>query len=131
MKNKKVVLASLFIGLLLTGCATLADARNAKGKGKSHIYNASFDTVWGTVPKAITELHLSIAGDNRQEGYFLVQKGITAFSYGEEVAVFVEKVDDTHTRVEVVSKKAMATNVFAWNWEKPIHNKLEEMLNAQ
>lgn len=30
------------------------------------------------------------------------------------------------TRVEVVSKKAMATNILATNWEKQIHEKLAE-----
>jgi hypothetical protein len=74
---------------------------------------------------------LEIASKNREEGYVLAQKGITAFSYGENVAVFVEKIDDQSTKVEVVSKKAMATNIFAWNWEKPILDRLSEILTKK
>jgi hypothetical protein len=63
------------------------------------------------------------------EGYILAQRGITAFSYGENVAIFVESVNGvTRTRVEVVSKKAMATNVFAPDWSKEILDKLDEKL---
>jgi uncharacterized lipoprotein len=118
----------MFLLLPVGGCSTIADARNARGRGTSRIYNASFDTVWSIAPKAINELGLSVAGENKEEGYILGQKGLTAFSYGENVAVFVEKVNDERTKVEVVSKKTLATNVIAWNWEKPILDKLSEML---
>lgn len=117
--------------LLVSGCATLADASSARGQGKSRVYDTSFDTVWNTVPEAVNELGLRVASKNRQEGCILATKGMTAFSYGENVAVFVEKVDDERTKVEVVSKKTMGTNIFAWNWEKPILDKLSEMLNSK
>ena len=126
-----ISLILLPILLLAGGCTTLADVSNAKGQGKSRVYDTSFDTVWDTVPKAVNELGLRVASKNRQEGCILAAKGMTAFSYGENVAVFVEKVDDERTKVEVVSKKTMGTNIFAWNWEKPILDKLSEMLNSK
>ena len=123
-----VALVFLVFLLFAAGCATLADARTAKGSGTSRIYNASFDTVWETIPKAVHALGPKIVGENKQEGYILAEKEITAFSYGEKIAIFVDKIDDSRTKVEVVSKKAMATNILAWNWEKPILDKLSEML---
>lgn len=61
------------------------------------------------MPAVLAELSLPMVGDNKSEGYILAQRGITAFSYGENVAIFVESVKGvTRTRVEVVSKKAMA-----------------------
>jgi hypothetical protein len=56
----------------------------------------------------------------------LAQRGITAFSYGENVAVFVEKIEPAKSSVEVVSKKAMSTNVFAPDWAKPIFEQLDK-----
>jgi len=131
--KKYYIISLLSLATLLSagGCSTLGDARNARGQGKSRLYDKPFDTVWNMVPKAINELGLKVASQNRQEGCILAAKGITAFSYGENVAVFVEKVDDKRTKVEVVSKKAMGTNIFAWNWEKPILDKLSEMLNIK
>lgn len=115
-----------------SGCTTLADARTAKGSGVSRTYAVSEETVWAAVPPVLAELGLSLAGENKQEGYILAQRGMTAFSYGENVAIFVESVNGvTKTRVEVVSKKAMSTNIFAPSWENDILNKLDEKLKSQ
>jgi len=132
MRKFCIVSLLLVVPLLLTGgCSTIADARKDKGHGTSRIYDAPFNTVWVTIPKAIEDLGLDLAGENKNEGYILAQKGITAASYGENVAVFATKIDEDKTKVEVVSKKTLATNVLAWNWEKPILDKLSEMLDKK
>jgi hypothetical protein len=127
---KKIVTAIFAIAVLVSesGCATLGDARAAKGTGAARRYNASQETIWKAVPQVLTELGLQFVSDNKQEGYVLAQRGITAFSYGENVAIFIEASGDAHARVEVVSKKTMATNVFAPSWENDILNKLDEKL---
>lgn len=131
---KKIV--TIFVAMaaitLISGCSTLADARSAKGSGLSREYSASMDQVWKTIPVVLAELSLPMVGDNRQEGYILAQRGITPLSYGENVAIFVESVNGvTRTRVEVVSKKTMATNVFAPDWSKEILDKLGEQLEKK
>lgn len=114
---------------LTAGCSNLADARNAKGTGVSREYAATFDKTWNAIPKVLDEVSLPLAGENREKGYFLAQRGLTPFSYGENVAIFVETVANSmKTRVEVVSKKAMATNIFAPNWSNDILEKLAEKL---
>lgn len=126
------VLASLaaFAALALsTGCTTLADARAAKGSGPSREYAASMDKVWNTIPVVLKELELPLVSQNRAEGTVLAQRGITAFSYGENVAIFVEPVGgQVRTRVEIVSKKAMQTNIFAPDWSVEILDKLGDKL---
>ena len=123
-----IVMTSITVAFM-AGCSTLADARSAKGTGPSREYSASVDLVWKTMPSVLAELSLPMVADNKQEGYILAQRGMTAFSYGENVAIFVESVNGlTKTRVEVVSKKAMATNVFAPDWGKDILDKLSEKL---
>ncbi len=49
-------------------------------------------------------------------------------SYGENVAIFVEKVDESQTKVEVVSKRTLATNITAADWAPRIHKRLAELL---
>ena len=45
------------------------------------------------------------------------------------MAIFIEKQgSELKTRVEVVSKKAMKTNILAKNWETYILNKLDAKL---
>ena len=117
--------------MMLNGCATLADARNAKGTGSVRTFDSSFEEVWNIVPGALTDLGLSIAGENKSDGYILAQRGMTALSYGENVAIFVEKVDEQSTSVEVVSKKTMSTAVFAPDWEPKVLDKIGELLGSQ
>ena len=129
LKKSFLILAAVTTMALTSGCSTLADSRAAKGTGVAREYAAPIDVVWKTVPTVLTELSLPMVADNRQEGYILAQRGVTAFSYGENVAIFVETVNGvTKTRVEVVSKKTMATNVFAPDWAKSILDKLDEKL---
>ncbi len=133
MKTTTVWVLALAIGFLLfgAGCSTIADARNSKGKGLVHTYAGSFDTVWDTIPKAIKALGgggPKIVGDNKQEGYILAQGGMSFASYGENVAIFVEKVNESQTKVEVVSKRTLATNITAADWAPRIHKRLAELL---
>jgi len=128
---KKILVAFIAFAAMavMSGCSTLADARSAKGTGASREYSASVDEVWKVMPSVLSELSLPLVGDNKAEGYILAQRGMTAFSYGENVAIFVESVNGvTRTRVEVVSKKSLATNIFAPDWSKDILDKLGEKL---
>ena len=115
--------------VLESGCTTLADARLARGTGESRVYDAQPAAVWSALPGVVKEVGLDYVGENRQEGYLLAQRGITPFSYGENVAIFVDELArSVRTRVEVVSKKAMETNIFAPNWSTDILDKLAEHL---
>lgn len=129
LRTSLVAFAALVTIATMSGCSTLADARAEKGTGLSREYSASIDSVWKTIPSVLAELKLPMVGENKQEGYILAQRGITPFSYGENVAIFVESVGGmVRTRVEVVSKKAMATNIFAPDWAQEILDKLGEKL---
>lgn len=128
-------ITSIFLPILFftcisffTGCATLASVRAEKGSGTSRVFPAPVETVWTTTLQATSTLGLSIAVSNEKESYILAETGISAFSWGEKVAVFVDKVDDSHARVEVVSKRVVTTNVFAYSWENRILDKVDELL---
>lgn len=121
-----IILPLLVLSFALSGCTTMADAVSARGTGERIAYQATFDEIWVELPKAISAAGLQFVSANREDRSMLAQRGITAFSYGENVAIFVEKPDDKKSSVEVVSKKAMQTNVFAPNWAKPIFEQLDK-----
>jgi hypothetical protein len=128
-RNVLAVLAAFAALSFTSGCANLADAKAARGSGVSREYAASMDKVWNAIPVVLKELELPLVSQNRGEGTILAQRGVTAFSYGENVAIFVESAGGTtRTRVEIVSKKAMATNVFAPDWSTEILDKLGQKL---
>jgi hypothetical protein len=89
------------------------------------------EVVWGVLPAVVREAGLDFVADNRSEGYALAQRGMTAMSYGENVAIFVQEVrPGPKTRVEVVSKKQASINVLAPNWENEVLDRLGQKLQV-
>lgn len=131
MIKKSFLLALLTWTFLLQGCSTLADARKAEGEGIKRSFPASFEKTWNASNTALVKLKLEIASENRDKGYILAQRGMTFFSYGENVAIFVRKKNDTETNVEIVSKKSMATNIFAPDWTEDIFKEIGIALKNQ
>ena len=123
-----VVISSDCMVLVSTGCSTMADAKAGKGTGTSQTFAVASDRVWQVLPAAVKSAGLDYITGNKDEGFALAQRGVSAFSYGENVAIFIDKLTSESTKVEVVSKKAMATNVFAPDWAQPILDKIAEML---
>ena len=115
---------------LFTGCGTLTDAQNARGTGARRVFDASADKVWTAIPEALASLGLDVASSNRSEGCILASRGLSGGSWGEKVAVFVQEVSSSRTEVEVVSKKALETNIGAQNWENPVLNRIEDILRT-
>jgi RecA-family ATPase len=122
----KILLAAAVVLLALTGCSTLDGVKSAKGSGQSQVYCAEKDTVWRELPNVLNQLGLNIKQSNESEGYVLAQAGITLLSYGENIAIFVDSDRQPfNTKVEVISKRALATNFTAANtWELEILSKL-------
>ncbi len=113
-----------FSCFFIQGCSTLADARKAEGEGIKRVFPASYEKTWNASNTALVKLKLEIASENRDKGYILAQRGMTFFSYGENVAIFIKKQSDSQTSVEVVSKKSMATNIFAPDWTEDIFKEI-------
>jgi len=128
--KRLVALASIFLATVLsTGCATLADAQAAKGAGTVKVYNKPYDVVWNTLIETVKSSGLALVSENKEKGNILAQGGMSVFSYGENVAIFVEAVGgQSITRVEVVSKRAMAANITAADWESRIFEALDKRL---
>jgi hypothetical protein len=109
----------------------MADAQHGRGTGTTVAYKASFEEIWAAIPSAVAAAGLEFVTSNREDRSILAQRGMTALSYGENVGIFVDSATPQTQRVEVVSKKAMATNVFAPNWAKPIFAELDKKFTRE
>ncbi len=124
----RVTVFAVLLAMVGSGCATLSTVQAERGKGSFRVYPAPLKTVWEQTFQALSILGLKIVTPNEKERYFLAETGLSALSWGEKIAIFVEKVDESHTRVEVVSRRVVATNVFAYNWEPRILDKIDSLL---
>ena len=129
LKNIMAIALCAGIALSQAGCSTLADAKAAKGSGEARVYDKPLDTVWNTTIEVIKGTDLQIVSEEKSNGTILAQRAMTAFSYGENVAVFIsEENGQTSTRVEVVNKRSLSTNITAANWAHTILKELDKKL---
>ncbi len=125
--KRRLFMAGLAVlpALTFTGCATTSDAQADRGKGVIVSYAAPFDKVWAALPEILKDLGLHVGSANEKDGVILVDNGVSAFSWGERVAIFVERIGTQgNSRVEVVSKDALGTNLTATDWAPQIHARL-------
>jgi hypothetical protein len=115
--------------LSVSACGTtVADATAAKGRGTVRVYNKPLDVVWTVVLDAVRSSDLSLVSADKETGRILARRDVRAFSWGENVAIFVEEAGTmTRTRVEIISKAALVGNVSAADWER----RLFEVLDAR
>ena len=131
----------LGLGILLmtltsatVGCATISTVRQARGTGTKKVYAVPFSDLSSKVRKALGVLGLQIVeietSEDGKKVSILAEKGLSAFSYGERVAVFLTEVGPQQTQVEVVSKKVLATNIFARTWTVDIFKTLDAIVKG-
>jgi hypothetical protein len=119
-----------FISVFGFKAATLIDARNAKGTGMNRSFPFSKEKILKVVPDAIMSLGLTPVVQDSKD-LFLAERHDAFFSHGQKVAVFIEEISQADTKVEVVSKRVRRLDITATNWEKPLLNRIDELLKTK
>ena len=122
-----------FLSILLatTGCSSLSEIRNFEGEGKKITYQKNVDEIWPIVILSVNDLGIPIIETNKESGYVLAKRGMSVGSYGENIAIFVKKQNESVTSVEIISKRRLATTVFATDWTDSFFMMLENRLKIQ
>jgi len=126
------LLSALFIVfaiLLQSGCATVKDAEANRGSGRIEVYDLPKQTVWNSMLAVLGTTSLSIVSKDESEGVILARRKLTWFSFGENVAIYIEPVKgNASTQVEVVNVKRVESNKNTLDWETRIFTKLDREL---
>ncbi|HHH43772.1 MAG TPA: hypothetical protein ENK49_06515 [Gammaproteobacteria bacterium] len=117
--------------LLQAGCATVKDAEAKRGTGRVEVYDLPQQTVWNRMLEVLGTTSLEIVSKDESEGKILARRKLTWFSFGENVAIYVEPMNGgASTRVEVVNVKRVESNKNSLDWETRIFTKLDRALKA-
>jgi hypothetical protein len=130
---RRFFLGIFFLSILLTavGCSSLPEIRNLEGEGKKKTYQKSIDEIWPIVILSVNDLGIPVIETNKESGYVLAKRGMSLGSYGENIAIFVKKQNESVTSVEIISKRRLATTVFATDWTDSFFMMLENRLKIQ
>ncbi len=130
MTIKILSMLSIFFAILMQpGCATLEDAEAKRGSGKVEVYKLPKQTVWHSMLEVLGTTSLSIVSKDENEGVILARRKLTWFSFGENVAIYIEAINDNaSTKVEVINVKRVESNTNSLDWETRIFTKLDRAL---
>ena len=111
MRRQATLLALVVYVIGVTGCATMGDVVKDKSAGTSQIYPVTDGQAWD-IAKVVFRWEGSDAiEEHRSEGYMLTSSGMNLVSYGAVMGAWIEPVDQTQTKVTVVTKRRLAMNV--------------------
>ena len=123
---------SAICAALIAGCASVQGVRSEPlDAGEVHFYAAPFGDVVAATRASVLALEISVqdtATVDSTTWMVLGTKGLSMMSYGEVVRVTVHQTTDGPVAVRVVSKRRLATNVFARNWSDSIFAQLDAIL---
>ncbi len=128
---RRLFFAFLLAALLamVGGCSTMADAKAAKGTGTVRVYERPYDVVWQAVLATVQDAGLRVASESKGDGLVLAEGGVGLFTWGENVAVYVQDAGGrVRTRVEIINKRVLATNLTAYDWEGRLSRALDQRL---
>lgn len=116
----------------LAGCVTLRDVPNYKRDGIARIYPVTVDQAWD-IARGVFQREgdaLDAIEEHRAEGYMLTSTGLNLLTSGAVMGAWVERVDDTSTRVTAVTKRRVQIDLFTSLTETTFHNRFSEAVEA-
>lgn len=123
-------LALIALSSLFTGCATMADVIQAKPDGTTNVYPVNTDRAW-EISKAVFRWEGSdTIEEHRDQNYMLTSSGMNGFTAGTLMGAWVEPVDADNTRVTVVTKRRIATNLATTLTEGTFHRRFAQAVEV-
>lgn len=122
------ILVVLVLVVWVTGCATMSDVVRSKeeGKGTSKVYSVNADQAWEIAKTVFRWEGTDAIEEHRAEGYMLTSSGMNLITGGAVMGAWVEPVDKNSTRITVVTKRRIATNIATTLTEATFHNRFAQ-----
>jgi len=115
----------------IAGCATIDSVKDTRGKGLKRTFKHPSEEVFDAVMSAADRKQLEVVSSERGSGTVLLSNGVSLSSLGERIAVFVSRLSDRTTSVEIVARPVIATVTFPPDWPSLLFGEIEEVLAAR
>ena len=125
-----VFLISIF-AIFAGGCASTETVKEAKGEGVSRVYQYAYEPVFNAALVAAKAKELEVVESDKNSGRLVLSHGVTLWSWGERIAVFVKPVAEQITEVEIVSKPVLSPLNFPPDWQQILLDEIDVHLQAE
>ncbi len=120
--KRYLMLFGLLSCALFTGCVTQQRVAQMEGHGKREVFDAPYDVVWRAAVDAAQAGELNVVTADKARGFIGAKRGPQIETMGENVGVWVTRVSQHETQVEVVSRQAGLPVAWFKNWQNQILN---------
>ena len=119
----------ILFGLLAPGCASISDAIKAKNEGTVVSYAVDFEQGWKIARQVLRWEDAETIEEHKDENYMVTTVGENLISAGAVVAVWVEPVDTKNSKITVVTKRKMQTNIATGLTETTFHKRFAQAVS--
>jgi PBP1b-binding outer membrane lipoprotein LpoB len=120
------VVVILLATILFAGCASMSDVVKAKDEGRTKVYPVNGDQAWETAKNVFRWEGSDAIEEHRAQNYMLTSSGMNLVSMGTVMGAWIEPVDQNNTRVIVVTKRRIATNIATTLTEDTFHKRFAQ-----
>jgi hypothetical protein len=128
--KRAFICLGLLSSIILTGCATVNDVVAAKESGREGVskeYNVTEDQAWDIAKAVFRWEGADAIEEHRKDGYMLTTSGMNLVSAGAVMGAWIEKSSKPgDSKVTVVTKRRMQTNLFTTLTESTFHNRFAQ-----
>jgi hypothetical protein len=114
------------IALVITGCGSMSDILQSKNEGTVQVYAVKADRAWDLAVAALHWEGCDTIEEHRADGYMLTTTGPRLASGGSLVGVWIEPVNETQSKVTVVTKRKMQSNAAIGLTESTFHRRFAQ-----
>jgi len=127
MRFKLVVISAITPLLFVAaGCSSMQDVVTAKNEGTSETYPVTKEQAWEISKTVFRWEGCDAIEEHRDQGYMLTSSGFNGYSMGTVMGAWVDRVDANHTKVTVVTKRRVKTNMFTTLTETTFQKRFAE-----
>ena len=120
------LLALVVVAFLVPSCASISDAIKAKDEGTVTTYPVDFEQSWKIAVRVLRWEDAETIEEHKDENYMVTTVGENLISAGAVVAVWVEPVNAKSTKITVVTKRKMQTNIATGLTETKFHQRFKQ-----
>jgi hypothetical protein len=130
MSRKILILALIsMVSVWIAGCATMSDVVRSKDQGTVQVYPVNADQAWEIARTVFRWEGADAIEEHRKENYMLTSSGMNLVSYGAVMGAWVEPVDRDNTKVTVVTKRRLSTNIATTLTEATFHKRFAQAVD--
>ena len=121
----------LCVAVLLAACASVEEVKDAQGQGAKRTFRHPYEAVYQATANAVAKRKLEVIEQDRATGRFVLSNGGSRSSFGERIAVFLTRLNERTTSVEVVSKSVGGVLSFPPNWPALLFGDIDQELTVR